>query len=570
MKFINTFHFMDMIAVAIFLQTAMIIQGQYISPLTAPHPIQATNSTVVITATATISSSAISNNETWILSWKLNKTPVAQVGYAPYPIVRSLDEGFNRITVSATSTSASSFTTQLTIAQLKTEEDGYEVQLYSAGVEKQSLNLAIKNCNVSLSNGVIVAATSRIFNSPGKFACSNGRKLFYSNGTMLTSSDTTCLASAEWSGQDNLQCWTAPSVSLASSSIDGNKLTVVEGNDLTLTCSYDDVIPAGKTSQFYVGGNSFSITKGEPFTLSSLQRSDNNKVVSCQAVTSYTDLYPNSGRSSEYTLDVLYAPQQDTATTSDDCIGWCVGQNNASCSVVFYSIPRSQFASLTKNDQVAASDGSMTFNSDGDQQTFEFYKNEVTSSDNGTYTLTVKSSNKDIFPDNVQIIFHIIVADEPPPTPGLSIRAIIGISGCAAIIFIIVAAYAIFRWRRGTKMGNENENNCLAMKVGTPGHVNLTTKREPDYVVMSINQRNVVSSSRKYENIEGAYQNVISAPQANAQPRNQGNVASCSRNYKNVEGCSDEVISASRSNNMGLHSRAHPDSNRTYENIESR
>ena len=25
---------------------------------------------------------------------------------------------------------------------------------------------------------------------------------------MLTSSDTTCLESAEWSGQDNLQCWT--------------------------------------------------------------------------------------------------------------------------------------------------------------------------------------------------------------------------------------------------------------------------------------------------------------------------------------------------------------------------
>ncbi|CAK8677495.1 unnamed protein product [Clavelina lepadiformis] len=73
---------------------------------------------------------------------------------------------------------------------------------------------------------------------------------------------------------------------------------------------------------------------------------------------------------------------------------------------------------------------------------------------------------------------------------------------------------------------------------------------------------NVASSSRKYENIEGAYQNVISAPQANAQPHNQGNVASSSRKYKNVEGCSDEVISASRSNNMELHSRAHPDSNR--------
>ncbi|CAK8677496.1 unnamed protein product [Clavelina lepadiformis] len=566
MKLINTFHFMDLIAVATILQSC---NGQYISPLTTPRPVQATNSTVVITATASPTQNSPGQN--WIISWKFNKTPVAQLGFFPHPnVVTFVEPSSNyseRINISATDISDIRFTTNLTISLLKAEEDGCLVELALSKNFSKSLKLTIRDCHESLSDGVKVDAITRIFNSPGKFACSNGGKLFYSNGTMLSSSDTTCLVSAEWSGQDNLQCWTAPSVSLASSSIDGNKLTVVEGNDLTLTCSYDDVIPAGKTSQFYVGGNSFSITKREPFTLSSLQRSDNNKVILCQAVTSCTDLYPDSGRSSEYTLDVLYAPQQNTVTTSDDCKGWCVGQSNASCSVVFYSNPRSQFSSLTKNDQVAASDGSMTFNSDGDQQTFKFYKNEVTSSDNGTYTLTVQSSNKDIFPDNVQIIFHIIVADEPPPTPGLSTGEIIGISCCVAIIFIIVAAYAIFRWRRGTKMGNENENNCLAMKVGTPGHVNLTTKREPDYVVMSINKGNVASSSRKYENIEGAYQNVISAPQANAQPRNQGNVASCPRNYKNAEGYSDEVISVSRSNNMGLHSRAHPDSNRTYENI---
>ena len=46
-------------------------------------------------------------------------------------------------------------------------------------------------------------------------------------------------------------------------------------------------------------------TKGNQFILSSLQRSDNNKVVSCQAVTPYTDVYPTSGKSSEYELDVL-------------------------------------------------------------------------------------------------------------------------------------------------------------------------------------------------------------------------------------------------------------------------
>ncbi|XP_076802440.1 uncharacterized protein LOC143446606 isoform X2 [Clavelina lepadiformis] len=168
------------------------------------------------------------------------------------------------------------------------------------------INRTVQNCKSSLPYDVIVDATSRIFNSSGKFACSNGGDLFYSNDTMLTSSDTTCLESAEWSGQNNLQCWTAPSVTLASSSIDGIELTVIEGNNLTLNCNYNDVLPAGDTSRLYVGGNTYTGTQGEPFILSTLQRSDNNKIVLCQAVTPYTDLNSASGRSSNYTLNVLY------------------------------------------------------------------------------------------------------------------------------------------------------------------------------------------------------------------------------------------------------------------------
>ncbi|XP_076801241.1 uncharacterized protein LOC143445802 [Clavelina lepadiformis] len=476
---------------SVFLQTAVIIQGQYISPLTTPHPIQATNSTVVITATATISSSAISNNETWILSWKLNKTQVAQVGYAPYPNVRGLDEGFNRITVSAISTSASSFTTQLTIAQLKAEEDGYEVQLYGAGVEKQSLNLTIKNCNVSLPYDVIVDATSRIFNSPGTFACSNGGDLFYSNGKTLTSSDTTCLASAEWSGQDNLQCWTAPSVTLNSSSIKGKKLTVVEGNDLNLTCNYNDVIPAGNTSQFYISGENLrrartnNLSKGDQFILFSLQRNDNNKVVSCQAVTPYTDLYPTSGRSSEYKIDVLYFAKQNTAPT----FLWYTNQTGKS-NVVFFSNPNSVFVSLTKNGQPVANDESMTINSNpGDKQTFVFSRTQVISSDNGTYTLTVQSSNKDIFPDHVQIIFHIIVADGPPPTPGLSTGAIICIGCGGAVVIICVAVCVICKCRRGSNKKSKDD--------GLGGNEVSISRDEPIAVQFDVKHKKKGSSEKK-------------------------------------------------------------------------
>ncbi|XP_076802880.1 uncharacterized protein LOC143446906 [Clavelina lepadiformis] len=198
--------------------------------------------------------------------------------------------------------------TTLTITQPLVAGDINIEMRCSTATTPGPINRTVQDCKSSLPYDVIVDATSRIFNSSGTFACPNGGDLFYSNGTMLTSSDTTCLASAEWSGQDTLQCWTAPNVSLASSLIDGNKLTVVKGDDLNLTCNYNDVIPEGNTSRFYIGGKSYNRTQGEPFILSSLQRTDNNKVVSCQAVTPYIDVYLASGRSSEYTLDVLYEP----------------------------------------------------------------------------------------------------------------------------------------------------------------------------------------------------------------------------------------------------------------------
>ena len=40
--------------------------------------------------------------------------------------------------------------------------------------------------------------------SSGNFYCSDGVTLVYSNGTKLRSSETTCLASAQWNGQDGL------------------------------------------------------------------------------------------------------------------------------------------------------------------------------------------------------------------------------------------------------------------------------------------------------------------------------------------------------------------------------
>jgi len=53
---------------------------------------------------------------------------------------------------------------------------------------------------------LVVTSTSAAYNSLGEFSCANGGELFYSNGTRLITNQTTCLATARWSGQDDLQC----------------------------------------------------------------------------------------------------------------------------------------------------------------------------------------------------------------------------------------------------------------------------------------------------------------------------------------------------------------------------
>ncbi|XP_076802879.1 uncharacterized protein LOC143446905 isoform X2 [Clavelina lepadiformis] len=777
------------LSLSVILQTAVMIQGQSISPLTTPYPVQATNSTVVITATASPPSSVISSGGNWIVDWRYNGTRVAQAGYVPYPDVDSAADSSiysSRINISAVAMSASNFTTQLTIAQLRADEDGYQVELGGIGIgfDSQPIVLDIRDCNSSLPYDVIVDTTSRIFNSPGKFACSNGGNLFYSNGIILTSSDTTCLASAEWSDQDNLQCWTAPNVTLASSSIEGNKLIVIEGANLSLTCNYNDVIPEGSTSRLYIGGNNYNRTQGEPFILSSLQRSDSNKVVSCQAVTPYTDAYPASGRSLEYTLDVLYlslsvvntiqisqyviessesnyllrSDQQLTmnctpsdanppatcswqlcsdsrcqiltsdgvclisvdlnassnvtcnaenvvgiissaeqtvdvipaerqvqfnvtgnnvandgsinsttylgehiiiscsvsyenelstayliklpdntmvsqssklfssvtrfdtgdyicntndqfgsfnaaiylnviyAATQDDKIPACNWNLNETeiCSVVFFSNPNSLFISLSKNGSSVASDGSMTIESTGDQQTFTFTRTQVTNSDNGSYELTVKSSSGSLFSNSV-LYFHIEVVDntndngEPLGTPGLSTGAIAGIIAGVVVVILCAAGYGVYKWRNGSQEKNGSRSN----EMYPTGSGNRTLTDQPGYIDVTANDSTQINSDnqRNYEVVgpaedengylavhgsttdhlrnrasnsqletDNAGYIVLNGEESNAQSNNQENASSSSKRYENIEGAYDDVITTPRVHTENV--------SRRYENVE--
>ncbi|CAK8677347.1 unnamed protein product [Clavelina lepadiformis] len=430
----------------------------------------------------------------------------------------------------------------------------------------------VQDCPSSLPYGVVVTSSSPTYQASGMFSCPTG-DLFYSNGTALPSGDTTCFANAEWSGQDNLQCWMAPSVTLASSSIDGDKLTVVEGNDLTLTCNYNDVISVGNTSQFYIGENRIIMNQGEPFILSSLQRSDNNKIVLCHAVTPYTDLYPARGRSSNYTLNVLYAATQDEIPTCK----WNLNETGI-CSVVFFSNPNSQFVSLSKDEQTVASDGSTVIKSTGDQgqQSFTFNRKNVENSDVGRYNLTVKSSNNSLFPNSV-LYFNIVNEGngEPPGTSGLSTGAIAGIIAGVVVVILCAAGYGIYKWRRGSQKKNGSQSN----EMYPTGSGNRTLTDQPGYIEVTGNDSTQINSDyqRNYEVVgpaedengylavngsttghlrnrasnsqletDNAGYIVLNGEESNADSNNQGNASSSSRRYENIEGAYDDVITAPR------------------------
>ncbi|CAK8677330.1 unnamed protein product [Clavelina lepadiformis] len=100
----------------------------------------------------------------------------------------------------------------------------------------------------------------------------------------------------------------------------------------------------------------------------------------------------------------------------------------------------------------------------------------------------------------------------------------------------------------------EDENGYLAANGSTTDHLRnraSNSQLETDnagYIVLngeesnadSNNQGNASSISKRYENIEGAYDDVITAPRAHTEVHNRGQ-QNGSRRYKNVEGPYDEI-----------------------------
>ncbi|XP_076803093.1 uncharacterized protein LOC143447054 isoform X2 [Clavelina lepadiformis] len=563
--------------------------------------------------------------------------------------------------------------TILTITQpLHSGERNIEVRC-SFATTPGPISRTVQDCNSSLPYDVIMDASSRVFNSPGYFVCSNGGELVYSYGEKVTSEDTICLASAKWSGQDNLQCWTAPNVTLASSSIEGgNQLTVVEGNDLTLTCDYNDVIPSGSISRFYFGENSFTRIKGEPFALPA-QRSDDSKIVSCQAVSPYTDLYPASGKSPEYELDVLYisssvtnkietsqyvieASESNYLLRSDQQLtmnctpsdanppatcswqlcsdsscqtltsdGGCLITVDLNASSTVTCAAENIVGNVTSAEQsidVVPVERKVQFNVTGSkverQLQFNVTGSNVVNNGNAKFvipygesilmscsisyqdqlntTYNLKLPNNTNIPQSsiqfstvpnfydqdyvcntndqfgnfsstVYLIFFII---DP-----IHFGAIIGISCVVAIIIIIsVAAFVVFRRRKGLQKRSRNDTTSesrdnIQIPVDQPGYIEspgndftkknsdtnnkkqheviVPAKDDGDYVVMSKltnaksnNEEVGVTSTESYENIEGAYEEVINTSKTHIEDLSHG-PSNGSKIYENEEGPHQEI-----------------------------
>ena len=56
-------------------------------------------------------------------------------------------------------------------------------------------------------DSLVVYSKSKTFKSAGEFDCANGKNLYFTNGTQLKSISTTCLATARWSGENEVVCF---------------------------------------------------------------------------------------------------------------------------------------------------------------------------------------------------------------------------------------------------------------------------------------------------------------------------------------------------------------------------
>ncbi|XP_076801216.1 uncharacterized protein LOC143445782 [Clavelina lepadiformis] len=171
-----------------------------------------------------------------------------------------------------------------------------------------------------------------------------------------------------------------------------------------------------------------------------LEKEDNMKPISCQVVTSYTQIYNNTGRSRVEHVNVQYGPYQ---VVNSSC-SWTIDTTEV-CDISFFSNPEMKFVSLSVNDKAVSNDGKDIVFSNGYEQHYLYTRNQVTSSDEGTYKLTLSHL---LPPYNYSIEFDITVVNiDQLPTPD-NTGAIVGGTVAAVALICITVVLALYVTRR--------------------------------------------------------------------------------------------------------------------------
>ncbi|CAK8677365.1 unnamed protein product [Clavelina lepadiformis] len=415
--------------------------------------------------------------------------------------------------------------TTLTITQpLVAGDINIEVRCAIAVIIPGSVTAFVQDCPTSLSYGVVITSSSRTYQASGMFSCSTG-DLFYSNGTALPSGDTVCLVNAEWKEQENLQCWKA-----SDASITGN-LIVPEGDSISLTCNYDDtIIPKATSSIIYFDKIGYLITKDEMFHLK-LEKEDNMKPISCQVVTPYTQIYNDTGRSSVKHVNVQYGPYHAVNTSCS----WTIDTTEV-CDSLFFSNPEMKFVSLSVNDKAVSNDGKDIVFSNGYEQHYLYTRNQVTSSDEGTYKLTLSSL---LPPYNYSIEFDVIVVNiDQLPTPD-NTGSIVGGTVAAVALICSTVVLALYITRRQPILQPEDKTKT--------SHHTIPQMVNEEYVELENHvQDNIDRTNGAYESIDRLKEGKdgyleVNTGQQQATTSNYENTRR-GQNYENIEGPYDGEI----------------------------
>ncbi|XP_076801218.1 uncharacterized protein LOC143445786 isoform X1 [Clavelina lepadiformis] len=402
--------------------------------------------------------------------------------------------------------------TTLTITQpLVAGDISIEVRCAIAVIIPGSVTRLVQDCPSSLPYYVVITSSSQTYQASGMFSCPTG-DLFYSNGTALPSGDTVCLAHAEWSGQDTLQCWSA-----SDPLITGN-LIVSEGDTTSLNCNYDDtVFPEVTSLIFYFDELGYVISKDEMFHLK-LEKEDNMKPISCQVVTSYTQIFNDTGRSRVEHVNVQYAPY---GMENISC-SWTIDKTGV-CDISFFSNPEMKFVFLSLNDNAVSNDGKDIVFSNGYEQHYLYTRSQVTSSDEGTYKLTLSHL---LPPYNYSIEFDITVVNiDQLPTPD-NTGAIVGGTVAAVALICITVVLALYVTRRPQTPKAKDKLNT--------SHNTKTHTVHEEYVEFDEH----VKSNAKTQETNAAYENLekLEEDKNGYLEVNVGDRQTTAANYENTRG----------------------------------